>query len=361
VTESESASSRPADRGGPPPRRRPSQLGLLVIALCTVALILFVAAVDWSSVMAQLRAVGPVGLVILAPPVAIFATQVMGWAAILKRLGHRVPLTKLAMISLGSQAQRMALPGGVAIAEPTQIWVLARWAGIGVQSALTSVTTKRVLTWLTNGLVTAAAMAVVLHGASSGVVTPEPGHAILWALSAATLGLLGTSTVVLVTMRTRRLLATIRRGLAALPIPRLRSWLDATSRGWERTAQRMAEAVRSPAALIGPSLWLLASWLVDVAETWLLLTILGHPFPWLDCLVIEVCAGLLKSLAFASPGGLGAQDVGYAAMLRAYGVPEAADLAMAFVLLKRAKEVVWTLLGFAAMATWRLSDRATPG
>ncbi len=325
---------------------------------CVAALFLFAFSVRWTDVWDQLRGVGPMGLVILFPPAAIFCSQVVGWAAILRRLGHGVSLARLALISLGNQAQRMALPGGVAVAEPMQIWALDRWSDVGVESAVTSVTTKRVLTWLTNGIVSGAALVVVI-AAGEGATGLAKSHPAVWALAVATVGLLATSALVVASMRTERLLVVVRRGLALLPSQRLRAWLDATSRGWEETARRMARAVGSPLALAWPSLWFLASWLIDVAETWLLLWVLGRPLPWVECLVIEVLAGLLKSLAFASPGGLGAQDVGYAMMLSAYGVPGAAELAMSFVILKRGKEAVWTVIGLAAVTTWPLSRRPT--
>jgi hypothetical protein len=46
------------------------------------------------------------------------------------------------------------------------------------------------------------------------------------------------------------------------------------------------------------------------------------------------------------PAGLGVQDLGYVLSLRAIGIPDAATVSAAFVLLKRGKDVFWILVGF---------------
>jgi uncharacterized membrane protein YbhN (UPF0104 family) len=50
------------------------------------------------------------------------------------------------------------------------------------------------------------------------------------------------------------------------------------------------------------------------------------------------------------PAGLGVQDVSYLAFLRALGVPDALNVAAAFLLLKRAKECFWAAVGYAILA-----------
>ena len=47
--------------------------------------------------------------------------------------------------------------------------------------------------------------------------------------------------------------------------------------------------------------------------------------------------------------GLGVQDVAYVLTFRALGIPEATTVGMAFVLLKRAKDLFWILTGFVLL------------
>jgi uncharacterized membrane protein YbhN (UPF0104 family) len=68
-------------------------------------------------------------------------------------------------------------------------------------------------------------------------------------------------------------------------------------------------------------------------------------------LVLENALIVVRSIAVPVPGGLGVQDVGYVLFLKAAAVPAATTVGVAFVLLKRGKDLFFVLLGFALMAT----------
>lgn len=92
----------------------------------------------------------------------------------------------------------------------------------------------------------------------------------------------------------------------------------------------------------------LAAWLVESAETAVILRLAGIPLPMASVLAVETAISLARSAVAFVPGGLGVQDLGYATALAALGVPR--DHAAAFVLLKRGKELAWIALGFAVSA-----------
>jgi uncharacterized membrane protein YbhN (UPF0104 family) len=50
------------------------------------------------------------------------------------------------------------------------------------------------------------------------------------------------------------------------------------------------------------------------------------------------------------PAGLGIQDASYVAFLRALHVPDALNVAAAFLLLKRSKEIFWAICGYVVLA-----------
>jgi len=58
---------------------------------------------------------------------------------------------------------------------------------------------------------------------------------------------------------------------------------------------------------------------------------------------------VLRSVGCFAPGGLGVQDLGYVAALGALGVPDAVTAGAAFVVMKRAKELAWALVGYASL------------
>ncbi len=60
---------------------------------------------------------------------------------------------------------------------------------------------------------------------------------------------------------------------------------------------------------------------------------------------VESGLSLARSAVAFMPGGLGVQDMGYATALAALGTTH--ETAAAFVILKRAKEIVWIAIGFA--------------
>lgn len=65
---------------------------------------------------------------------------------------------------------------------------------------------------------------------------------------------------------------------------------------------------------------------------------------------LEVSASLVRNLVWMIPAGLGVQDLSYLTLLRALGVPDALNVAAAFLVLKRAKECFWPLVGYGLLA-----------
>jgi uncharacterized membrane protein YbhN (UPF0104 family) len=90
--------------------------------------------------------------------------------------------------------------------------------------------------------------------------------------------------------------------------------------------------------------------MVEALETFTILRLLGVHLDWKTILLIEVCASMVRNVAFLSPAGLGAQDLSYAALLRLFNAPDALSVAAAFVLLKRGKELLWSLAGYGLLA-----------
>ena len=64
---------------------------------------------------------------------------------------------------------------------------------------------------------------------------------------------------------------------------------------------------------------------------------------------------LARNVLVVLPGGLGAQELGYATLLT--GVGGDLGVCAAFALLKRARELLWVLAGFALLARDRAAVR----
>jgi hypothetical protein len=68
-----------------------------------------------------------------------------------------------------------------------------------------------------------------------------------------------------------------------------------------------------------------------------------------QAVAVEPLVSLLRALAFFAPAGLGVQDLGYVALLRIVGVPGAAAVGAALVVLKRLKELAWAGGGWTVL------------
>jgi uncharacterized membrane protein YbhN (UPF0104 family) len=95
---------------------------------------------------------------------------------------------------------------------------------------------------------------------------------------------------------------------------------------------------------------MLGLWLVEGLETYLILRLLGAPLGLREVLALDAALSVIRTAAIFAPGGIGVQDVSYLAVFEAYGVPDAASLGTAFIVLKRAKEAAWVAVGFAMLA-----------
>ncbi len=62
---------------------------------------------------------------------------------------------------------------------------------------------------------------------------------------------------------------------------------------------------------------------------------------------------MIRHIAFVSPAGLGFQDLGYAGLLQVFGVPDWLAVAAAFSLLKRGKELFWSVIGYGMLAAMK--------
>jgi putative membrane protein len=126
------------------------------------------------------------------------------------------------------------------------------------------------------------------------------------------------------------------------------------------------EALRGSLAVVNagtlPTLraggWHFLAWCLGALEVWAVLWVLGTPVGLAEALAIESLGMAARSLGFALPAGLGAQEAGLAAVAVALGVPLEAAVAMA--MLKRLREVLMNLPGLLAWQRWERQRMPRP-
>ncbi|MDB5415985.1 MAG: hypothetical protein JWR10_4320 [Rubritepida sp.] len=157
--------------------------------------------------------------------------------------------------------------------------------------------------------------------------------------------------------------AFVAAGLVALQRPPalalLRSLLERLARRWPRLNpswidQFQAATLRlhsNRRALAVATLLHAASWCMGAVEMMFLLNLVGYPVTFLEALVIESFAQVVRSAGFLLPGAAGVQEGAILAAGALIGVPPSAALNAA--LIRRTREL---LVGVSGLMAWRRDE-----
>ena len=277
-------------------------------------------------------------------------TETWAWKTAFSELKCAVPLFALLRVRLACEGIVQTCPGGMVIAESIKPGLLMRQCQLSASDAVCGAATRKLLLLVSQcgyfavavllglpALLAVAQASVVGRLLSIGVVCAW----LLLIVCAVGLGLLlGRGDVC------SRVLSMLER----LPINSLRKAVLNWQSGFLRTDLRIAEfCALGPRRLAKATLLYLLAWCWEAAETALIFSLLGLRLDLGTLCLIEVCASLIRHMAFLSPAGLGAQDLGYAGLLGIFGVANSLGVAAAFILLKRSKELLWSLVGYTLL------------
>jgi len=301
-------------------------------------------------VASLLRRVGGAGLLILLPQCLSLLVESWGWRLAFEQMGHRLPLLGLFRARLASEALAQTLPMGVVFCESMKPVLLARTCGADLSTSLAGMAVRKWLLVSSQSLYVGA-FALLSFPVLARISGPMLGFdGLPHALSGAALLLLLLAIASHALLARGRVVSRVHALLTRVPSKWLRVRLSPLEARFARTDGQLeaffATAWRSPLPLLG----FLAGWLLEAADTFLILYLLGVHLPWTTVGALEVSASFLRNVAFIVPAGLGVQDLSYLAFLRALNVADALNVAAAFLLLKRSKECFWALAGYAILA-----------
>ena len=153
-----------------------------------------------------------------------------------------------------------------------------------------------------------------------------------------------------------RLAERSRRSLERLLGTWIGGWLQRNAGRFQRADEQLVSFFKQEqGGLLLPMLLYSAGWFARGLETLLFLRLLGADVSLTAAVVLESSIVLVRSVAVPVPGGLGVQDAAYVLSLGALGVPDATTVGTALVLLKRARDLFWILVGFLLLGA---GDRA---
>jgi uncharacterized membrane protein YbhN (UPF0104 family) len=97
----------------------------------------------------------------------------------------------------------------------------------------------------------------------------------------------------------------------------------------------------------------MVSWLLGVAEIYLIFQLIGHPISWGDAWIIESMVQLVRTATFFIPAGLGSQEG--ALMLGCGALTGLPGLGMSVALVRRSRELVWIAVSLALASMYSVS------
>lgn len=285
---------------------------------------------------------GPAFALVLLPQAVGTLVHTAAWKELLAALKSRAPYFALVDVYVQSEAIRMALPAGPALSESFSVWAAGSRFGVPWPRSLAAIAAKKAWVLCTHALCFVTLL-ILGQGAFSRLAASIPGgFALGWVAAGTAVALFVAGSLTIALLASRSASRMFTRLAARLPIPRLRSWAREQQ---EKPVAEAAATISLKSHLLS-AFFLLVQWATEIAETWLILHLLGIPVTLTEAMVVELGGSLVRSLAFVVPGGLGVQDASYVSLLSGLGVAGPSTGA-AFVLLKRTKDIFYVALGLA--------------
>jgi uncharacterized membrane protein YbhN (UPF0104 family) len=262
-------------------------------------------------------------------------------------------------VRFATEAVLMSAPGGSVLSDTIKPFVLKATDQVPISATLTSVTLRKWSIMAAEVIYLLAGWLVGfgLYRAASTAILGQP-TGFEWLALGTIAGLLAGVVIGYallsggrMTERAYRLLLHVTPAFLRI---RLRAAHDG-ARSLDAYLRRVfTERRRGLARAVG---LYVVHWFIEAFETWLIVRLLGFPLDFVHALAIESACSFLRAVAFFVPAGLGVQDLGYATLFAAAGVPSPVEFGLAFSLVKRSKELVWVVIGYCILLTLPVKRR----
>lgn len=305
---------------------------------------------DLGAGISRIRSVGPIALLALLPLPVGLLSDALAWQTLLAALGKRVPLGLLFRTRLAVEAVTNSTPGGPVWGEALAPVLVARKAHVPVSSVVASQTAKRWLVIRAHGAYVAAAAIFGFPALATASERLGLGRGLVAIVLGGALALIALAAGIEALTSRGAIGARLSRSLGSARFTRIRAWIEARRHHFSAADARIAELSANTGAMRKATLGVLGLWLVEGVETFTILHLLGADIGLASVMSFDAALSVVRSAAIFAPGGIGVQDVGYLAVLDAYGVPSSSGIGPAFVVVKRLKEAFWIAVGFVLLA-----------
>jgi hypothetical protein len=306
---------------------------------------------------------GPLAAFALAPFALGMTIDAYSTVVLLRAMGYRTTLAQMVLIRIATEALHLSVPAGFVASDTATAVLLEAQSDVPLRDGIVASIARK---WL----VMRAHAIYIAMGAVGGFTALAAasrqllgGGALPWIVLASAAIPLGASLALGAGLLGRSAFARLHAGLGRLPWSRVRRWADVRRHEALATDAQVACLRASRTATTTATLGFLGCWCVEALESAFLLRLVGADVRLPAIIAIEAGLSLVRALTVVAPSGLGVVDLGYATVLPALGAD--AGSAAAFVLLKRAKELVWVIAGYGILGALRGRTRvvrpAQPG
>lgn len=317
---------------------------------CILLFVVALARTDLAGAWHRIEDIGLLSLLIVVPFPFALAMDAWAWRGLLRALDRKVPWSLLFTLRIGTEAVTNSAPAGAVWADAISPLLVSQRTGIPAVDVFAASTAKR---WTV----------VRMHGAYVALSSAFGATALLQASRR----MFGSDVLILVTLGAAVVLVFLSIAIEALAgqgrvvgrisgtlgrsrFKRMGAWIEERRHHFARADVQLARLSKDKRAGALAAWRMLGLWVFEGLESYLILHLLGAPLGVIEVLSFDAALSVVRSSAMFTPAGIGVQDVGYLAMLEAYGVPDAASLGPAFVVMKRVKEAFWIVIGFVILA-----------
>lgn len=316
------------------------------------ALVFLIIAILWhyfsglqfSLVAGRIGGIGPAAFVILLPYGLVFLVESFAWRLTI-RSDPPPGVGPVFLVRVATDALSYSIPGGVAVAEPMRPVLLKRECDVNMTEGIGSCIITKINI--------AVAQAVFILIGFSLVIGLYPGVAAQFGPGEGLKGfaVIALSLICVVALLTLPFsgsrMEQVSRGLARIPSRPLRALLVKGGPHILRLDEHVGRFARDHTGDFALSLLLAFSgWVLVGVESYLILKFLGADPSFTQAVALESTASLFRIVFFFLPAGIGASEVGFVALLIAFGFPDPVTLSAAYIAVKRLKEAGWICVGY---------------
>jgi uncharacterized protein (TIRG00374 family) len=308
---------------------------------------------NFSGVPTTIERVGILGIIALLIPYGV-ATLIdtETWRRLLTSKKRHLSFSKIFRIRTATEALVITVPLGSILSDPFKAWMLKREFGFPLSTTAASIVYRKTMLGFSQGIVAfGVGLAAVLFPGlfKSGAM----GDGLEWTLFIFASAIVILYGVLLGLLCNRAFVDRFHNWLTRLPFRRLSKWFEKREPEFREFNSHL-EGFRDLRSVIRFTCAYCLLWITENIETLAILALLGANLTVPQALLMEVTCVLMRASIPMVPGGIGIQDTGYVSMLMASG--NSGELAAAFVLLKRFRELLWAALGYILIISARRKD-----